>query len=79
MLAYLPHVKLGAQIVAGLGVGKIVGDIIQNNVVITTTLQKVTVKTGAFVLGSMLIDQSSKHVEETIDNVVNWVESRKER
>lgn len=78
MFPYLPHAKLAAQIVAGLGVGKIVGDIIRNNVVVTTTLQKVTVNTGAFVLGSMLVDQSSKHIEETVDNVVSWIEKRKE-
>jgi len=77
MYTYLPYAKLGAQIVAGLGVGKIVGDIIRNNVVVVTTFQKVTVTTGSFVLGSMLVDQSTRHVEKTVDDLVNWVESRK--
>jgi len=77
MFPYLPQAKLAAQIVAGLGVGKILGDVIKNNVVITTTFQKVTVNTGAFVLASMLVDQSSKHIEQNIDTVANWLESRK--
>jgi hypothetical protein len=76
MFPYLPQAKLAAQIVAGLGVSKIVTDIIKNNVVVTTTLQKVTVGTGSFVLGSMLVDQSAKHIEETAETVASWFEKR---
>ena len=78
MFPYLPQAKLAAQIVAGLGVSKIVSDIIRNNVIVVTTFQKVTVSTGGFVLGSMLMDQSAKHIEEQIDTVVDWFEKRKE-
>jgi hypothetical protein len=77
MFPYLPQVKLAGQIFAGLGVSKILGDVIKNNVVITTTFQKVTVHAGTFVLGSMLIDQSSKHIEQNVDLVANWIASRK--
>lgn len=77
MFAYLPQAKLAAQIVAGLGVTKIVNDIVKNNVVVVTTFQKVTVSAGSFVLGSMLMDQSTKHIEETVDNLTNWIENRK--
>jgi hypothetical protein len=77
MFSYLPQAKLAAQIVAGLGVTKIVNDIVKNNVAVVTTFQKVTVSAGSFVLGSMLMDQSSKHIEETANNLVNWIENRK--
>lgn len=76
MFPYLPQAKLTAQIVAGLGVSKIVSDIVKNNVVVVTTFQKVTVGAGSFVLGSMLMDQSAKHIEETADTVVGWFEKR---
>jgi hypothetical protein len=74
MSSYLPMGKLAAQVVAGLGVSKIVNDIVKNNVVIATTAQAVTVKVGAFVLGSMLWEQSAIHVEKQIDELVTYVE-----
>ena len=77
MFSYLPQAKLATQIVAGLGVTKIVNDIIKNNVVVVTTFQKVTVSAGSFVLGSMLMDQSTKHIEEQVDKLSEWIENRK--
>ena len=68
--AYLPMVKAATQIAAGLGVSKIVTDIVQNNVVITTPVQNITVKIGSFVLGSMLWEQSSDHIERQTTNLV---------
>lgn len=76
MLGSLPLVKLAAQVTAGLGVSKIVTDIVRNNVAITTTVQAVTVKAGAFVLGSMLVEQSSNHIERAVDDVAAWFEKR---
>lgn len=79
MFSYLPQVKLGLSLVAGLGMSQIVHSIIRNNVPVVTTFQKVTVATGSFVLGSMLMDQSTKHIEEQIDSLVSWIEKRKEQ
>jgi hypothetical protein len=76
-MSYLPVAKLTAQVVAGLGVSKILGDIIKNNVAITTTVQAVTVKTGSFVLGSMLWEQSSNHIERLTNEAVTWHANRK--
>lgn len=77
MYTYLPHVKLGVQIIGGLGVSKIVGDIVRNNVPVMTTFQKVTVTTGTFIIGSLVVEQSSRYVERTIDDIVVWVEKRR--
>lgn len=77
MSGSLPLIKLGAQLVAGLGVTKIVSGIVKNNVPIVTTAEKVMVNAGSFVLGSMLVQQSSKHVEETINEAVSWFEKAK--
>lgn len=78
MFPYLPQAVFGAKIVVGLGVSKIVTDIVRNNVTVVTTLQKVTVGAGSFVLGSMLMDQTAKHIEETTETVVGWFENRKQ-
>lgn len=74
--SYIPMAKLAAQLVAGFGVSKIVADIVKNNVVITSTVQDVSVKVGGFVLGSMLIEQSSQHIDRQINDVVAWYEKK---
>lgn len=76
MFPYLPQAKLAAQIVAGLGVSKIVSDIVKNNVLVLNTFHKVTVNAGSFVLGAMLMDQSAKHISETVDTVVAMIEKK---
>jgi hypothetical protein len=68
--AYLPLVKAATQIAAGLGVSKIVTDIVQNNVTVVTPVQGVTVKIGSFVLGSMLWEASSQHIDRQATNLV---------
>ena len=77
MAAYLPIAKLGAQVVAGLGVSKIVADIVKNNVRVVTTADAVKVWAGSFVIGSMLVEQSSNHIERVTNDVSTWLEGRK--
>lgn len=76
-LPYLPIVKGITQIAAGMGASKIVADIVKNNVVISTPVQAVTVKVGSFVLGSMLWEQSSKHVESAVADAVETIQKMK--
>lgn len=75
--AYLPLAKAAASITAGLGVSKIVTDIVKNNVAITTPIQAVTVKVGSFVLGSMLWEQSSKHIDRSVNDLLATVQKNK--
>jgi hypothetical protein len=77
MTNYLPVVKLSAQFVAGLGVSKIISDIIKNNVQVVTTADAVKVWTGSIVIGSMLVEQSSNHIERVTNDVTTWLENRK--
>lgn len=77
MSGYLPVAKLAAQFVAGLGVSKILSGIIQNNVTIVTTADKVLVTAGNIVLGSMLVEQTSNHIERTTNEIVTWFEGKK--
>lgn len=69
--------KLAINIVASLGVSKIVGDVVKNNVFMETPVQKVIVKTGEFVIGSMLIDHACNHVNNSIDKMIRLHEERK--
>jgi hypothetical protein len=78
MHPYLPVVKAVTQIAAGMGVSKIVTDIVANNVALATPFQAVTVRVGSFVLGSMLWEQSSNHIDRQVSNLVDLIQKNKE-
>ena len=69
MLIGLPLIKAATQITAGLGVSKIVADIVANNVTMVTPVQAVTVRVGSFVLGSMLWEASTKHIDSQLNQL----------
>ena len=69
----------GAQIVASLGVAKVVTDVVKINTVTETMIQKVMVNVGGFVLGSMIIDHASKHVNGLIKEITDKVEEEKQK
>lgn len=76
-------IKLIAQAVGGLGVGKVVGDIVKTNVITPqTTAQALLIKAGGFVLCSMVTEQALDHIGRTIDGVANslniTIEKKKE-
>jgi hypothetical protein len=75
-MSYVPMVKLSAQFVAGLGVSKILTDVVKNNVSVLTTADAVKVWAGSLVLGSMMVEQSSNHIERITSEVVAWHKSR---
>lgn len=74
----LVYTKLAVNIVSGMGVTKIVNDIINNNTVSETTFDVVKVWIGSAVIGSMIADHGSKHVDAKIDNIAAWLTEAKE-
>ena len=68
--------KLAVNVIASASVWKVVNDVIRNNVAIETTADVIKVWTGSLVLGSMVADQASKHVNEKFDKAVAWAEAR---
>ena len=77
MSSTLPVVKLAVQLVSSIGVSKVVHDIIKLNTNTQTTADAVKVLTGSVVIGSMIAEHASKHVNDRVDAVVAWNESRK--
>ncbi len=77
MSSTLPVVKLAVQFVSSVGVSKVVHDIIKLNTNAETTADAVKVLTGSIVIGSMIAEHASKHVNDRMDAVVAWNESRK--
>lgn len=58
---------------ASLGAGKIVHEIVKNNVVTTTPLERVSVAAGSFALGGAVAEVAQNHMKRTIDEVVEAV------
>jgi hypothetical protein len=54
--------KVAVHVVGGLGVQKVIGDIIKNNTVVVSTADKVLISAGSLVLGSMVTEQATKHI-----------------
>ena len=65
------------QVVAALGVTRVVTEVIKNNTTVVTAVDKILVNTGGFVLGSIIVDHASDRVNQHIDKVVDWHEKRK--
>lgn len=78
MVPMVTLAKFAAQTVAGMGASKIVTDIIRNNVVVTTTAQRVFVGAGSFVLGSMVFEQSVNHIDRMVNEAVASFKQAKE-
>jgi large-conductance mechanosensitive channel len=64
--------KMAVSAIVGAGTTKIVTAIVKNNIQPDKLIDKVTVVSGAFVLGSMAADASKKYTDAKIDEAVNW-------
>lgn len=73
----LGTIKFAVHVIASLGVSKVVNDIIVNNTTVVTTIDQVRVAAGSLVIGSMLADTMSKHVDMRVNEIVAWNEKRK--
>lgn len=73
----LPMVRLAMHLVASIGVSKIVNDIITNNTRVETATDAVRVWTGSIVIGSIIAEHASNHVNARLDQAIAWHESRK--
>lgn len=65
-------VKSAVTILVGLGTGKIVNDVIQNNTNCDSTLQTVEVTGAAVVIGMMAADATTDYTDRKIDELIHW-------
>lgn len=77
MFSGLPVIKLAVHLVASVGVTKVITDVIKYNTARDTTWQMIKVSTGGLVLGSMVVEKASDHVEERWQEMIGWLEKRK--
>lgn len=76
-MSKLAFVKLAADVVTGVGVSKIVHDIISNNVTIISNGDRIKVAVGSMVIGSMIAEAASSHVHAKIDKAAEFWQNRK--
>lgn len=77
MSGIAPIAKLAVNIITVAGVSKVIGDVIKNNVNVETTADAVKIWTGTFVIGAMVAEVASKHLNNQMDLVSNWYQGRK--
>lgn len=73
----LEMIKAAVSGIVGIGTSKIAYTVIQNNVVPTTPVDKVTVVAATFVIGSMAVDATKKHTNQMIDEIADTINKLK--
>jgi uncharacterized protein YacL len=69
----------GVKLIAALGVSKVISDVVRVNAINTNIASKVMSNIGGLVLGSMIMDHASKHVDETINAITEKIEEEKQK
>jgi hypothetical protein len=69
--------KLAAHLICAAGVSKVINDVITNNTTVMSSADAVRVATGSIVLGSLVAEHASKHVNNRIDAAAVWFANRK--
>lgn len=77
-MSKLSVAKYAINIITGIGVSKIVNDAIKMNTNVENTEDSIKVFVGSVVVGSMVADRASGHVNDKVDAVVEWWNSRKD-
>jgi hypothetical protein len=67
--------KFATRIATGFSVAKVVNDMIRNNTTVESTTDNVMVFIGSAVIGSVVSDVTSPHVDAKFDAAVEWLES----
>lgn len=71
--------KSAVKFVIGVGVSKIVNDIIENNVDTEHTYQKVSVKVASVGIGGAVATAAGNYTDRQIDDIVELVQKIKNR
>lgn len=71
------HTKIVATLIAGYGVGEIMGSIMKDYQPDAKGLKKLMIKLGAVALTGMVVKEVSKYIEGEIDDIFEFAESVK--
>lgn len=65
-------IKLIARLATMVSVSKVTHDIIANNTVVETGFDQARVWFGGMIIGAMVAEQATDHVDRKIDGAVAW-------
>lgn len=68
----IKYTKVAADIICGLGVSKIVHDVIDTNTVVVTKSDFAKKWIGTIVIGSIVAERTSDHIDSKIDWIASW-------
>lgn len=71
----LQIVKGAIHIAGMLGVQKVVNDVIRNNAIVMSTTDRVLTMAGSLVVGSMIGQQASRHLNEVLTPIMDKFEN----
>lgn len=69
--------RIAVHLIASVGVSKVINDVIVNNTNVETTADALKVWTGSIVIGSIVAEHASKHVNNRMNDVAAWYANRK--
>lgn len=69
------HTKIVATLIAGYGVGEIMGSIMKDYQPDAKGIKKLMIKLGAVALTGMVVKEVSKYIEGEIDDIFEFAES----
>lgn len=75
MSAIVTTIKYTTRAVIGLGVSKIVGDIVNNNVDTDNTAEQISVAVGSGFIGYAVADRAGDSSDQLIDDIVDLLKS----
>jgi uncharacterized protein YacL len=64
---------------ASLSVAKVISDAVKINTINTNMVSKVMSNVGGLVLGSMVMDRASKHVDDTLKTIAEKIEEAEQK
>jgi hypothetical protein len=77
MVINFSHVKFAAHVASTIGVGKVIKDVISNNVTVVSGIDKAAVTVGTIVLGGVVTEAASRYLTNTFDMMESsWFEMR---
>lgn len=74
----LAIVQIAAELIAAIGVSKVISQIIENNTESDSAMDRLKVKVGSFVIGFMVVDFATTYVSRCVKGFASWWTEAKE-
>lgn len=77
MFNLLPVAKFVTQVVAGIGVSKVVGDVLKTSAVAATRMDTLRIKIGVAVISGIIAEHGTRMIDGSLDKLAALHEEKK--